>query len=413
MTRNIPIACLTGIALAVLVCGSSAAQTLGTVTGSTAQSCANRNFAPGMSCYAATLHGCPGDDDLQFVYGVQNPSGTPFGTIVILSGGGGGKAADTPADMSYVSSYVAAGYQVVEIAWGPTNPVTGGGGFPWEETAVTSNSTNTSYSIRTAACRPASFLNWVRNGGTVWSGGGMCAQGSSAGSGAIAYALAWYNAGAATASNGQGYLDKVVLEAGPVFSDIKQGCEVSANGTNNQATRICQSNQNQAGCQGWNIIQDPPGSSLEYVDPYNGYVENWTGGTAVTGMAQCANNSQQTTYDTTWYKMSIVDTSETQQPSFNYPNTAMSAWLCETYVPGVVPDNVGAQGELFYLQFTSSSQAANSLTVNALTSCPSAENIESGVPPTYTGQSTGQAAIIQDMSSQGFLGGSGVCKARH
>jgi hypothetical protein len=51
MTRIILIASMAGLALAVLMCGSSAAQTLGTVTGSTAQSCANRNFAPGMSCY--------------------------------------------------------------------------------------------------------------------------------------------------------------------------------------------------------------------------------------------------------------------------------------------------------------------------------------------------------------------------
>jgi hypothetical protein len=131
--------------------------------------------------------------------------------------------------MSYVGSYVAAGYQVVQIAWGPSAP-----GIDWEYTTVSGSSNPPS--IRAAACRPASFLNWVRNGG-IWAGnGGMCAHGNSAGSAAIAYALAWYDAGAATASNGQGYLDKVVLENGPVFSDIEQGCEISSSGTNNQYT---------------------------------------------------------------------------------------------------------------------------------------------------------------------------------
>src|SRR5208282_4513681 len=44
-----------------------------------------------------------------------------------------------------------------------------------------------------------------------------CAQGFSAGSSAVAYALAWYGAGS--------YLDNAELLSGPVFSDIQQGCE--------------------------------------------------------------------------------------------------------------------------------------------------------------------------------------------
>jgi hypothetical protein len=165
-----------------------------------------------------------------FIYGVETPSGTPLGTIVILSGMGG-TGADA-ADVSYVQAYVQAHYQVVQIAWGATSP-----GIDWEYTNI--GTSNNAPSIRAAACRPASFLNWVRNGASagsvgIWGGyGGMCAQGESAGSGATAFALAWYNAGAATASFGQGYLDKVVMKSGPVFSDIKQGCEVQ-NGVNSQ-----------------------------------------------------------------------------------------------------------------------------------------------------------------------------------
>jgi len=71
--------------------------------------------------------------------------------------------------------------------------------------------------IRTAACRPATFLHWVKgtpgNPG-LWTQGGMCAQGASAGSGGLAYALAWYGEGSD--------LDKAVFLSGPVFSDIRK-----------------------------------------------------------------------------------------------------------------------------------------------------------------------------------------------
>jgi hypothetical protein len=102
-----------------------------------------------------------------------------------------------------LARYVNDGYQVVQIAWGPHQE-----GQDWEITNVAN-----APSILVGACRPATFLNWVRNGNSgvgngIWAGnGGMCAEGHSAGSGAIAYALTWYNAGAASAAtNGQGYL---------------------------------------------------------------------------------------------------------------------------------------------------------------------------------------------------------------
>jgi hypothetical protein len=76
--------------------------------------------------------------------------------------------------------------------------------------------------------------------------------------------------------------------------------------------------------------------------------------------------------------MSILYNGGSQQPSFNYTNTAMSAWLCESTIPGVQVDNVAAQGKLFYEQFTSPSQAGQSLSVNAVTACPSTEGVFSG-----------------------------------
>jgi len=296
-----------------------------------------------------------------------------------------------------VSSYVSAGYQVVQIAWGGlTGPV------DWEYTNISGG--NNPASIRAAACRPASFLNWVRNGG-IWGGnGGMCAHGNGAGSAAIAYALAWYNGGAATASNGQGYLDKVVLENGPVFSDIEQGCEISSSRTNNQYTRICVS-PGQAGCVGWNPGQDPPGMSLEYVQGSEHGVNDWSGNPT----PKCANNYNETSgpENTAWLQMSIVDTSSTQQPSFNYLHTAMSAWLCETVQSGAAANNSASQGQLFYQQFTSLSQAGNSLSVNAIVDCPNAEGVDGGTVP-GTGQHPASGAIVTDMTF-----GAAACKARH
>jgi hypothetical protein len=195
---------LVGFAIAIYNL-PAAAQTLGTVTGvGQAESCpANRGFdtSPPMTCYPATLSGCTGDDPLQFVYGVETPSGTPLGTIVILSGKGGTSAADPATDVQYVKAYVGLGYQVVQIAWGATAP-----GYDWEYTNVTGSNPP---SIRVASCRPASFLNWVRNGSApgsvgIWGGyGGMCVQGESAGGGAVAYALACGTRGPQSPSSGR------------------------------------------------------------------------------------------------------------------------------------------------------------------------------------------------------------------
>jgi hypothetical protein len=228
----------------------------------------------------------------------------------------------------------------------------------------------------------------------------------------MAYALAWYNAGAGgAASNGSGYLDKVVLENGPVFSDIFQGCEVQS-GVNSQYITICPPGTTQPGCNSW-----PGGGTnvfdyhLEYIDPDYKAVEKWSG----TPTPACATSD--TTKTTTaaektlWQQMSIVDTTSAIQPSFDYPNTGMSGWLCQSVTGQVngqpVPMNNSApEGEIFYLQFTSYSQAANFLSVNGVSSCPNApENIENGVvtvgavtygpPPTYS-QPASQA-LINDM----------------
>lgn len=389
--------------LALTLVGQTAsAQTLGTVSNvGQPETCPlNRGFdeSGAMTCYPATLTECPGNDDLNFVYGVEEPSGTPLGTIVILSGMGGTGA--FPSDVTYVQDYVAARYQVVQIAWGATAP-----GVDWEYTN-TSGGDNPP-SIRVAACRPASFLNWVRNGGPynnyqgIWGGhGGMCVQGESAGSGAAAFALTWYNAGAATASYGQGYLDKVTMKSGPVFSDIDQGCEVQ-NGVNSQYTSICAAGTAQTGCVGW--TSQPP-YHLEYVQGAQNSVNAWSGNTG----PACGDNRPNvtTTYNAQWLQMSILSNPPGSQfPVLSYPNTTMSAWLCET---ATVPlNNSMAEGQLFYEQFTNQSQVGGSLTVNAVINCPgNPENVDQGTVAAT--QQEGITAIELDMTQ-----GSQACISRH
>ena len=390
------------IVLAIAASSAAAQGTLGNVAGvSGPVSCPpNRNFATGTVCYTASLTGCPtvGTSGIQFYYGVLAAVGSPIqGTIVFLAGGGGTTASDALDQNPLLIRYSQANYQVVQIAWGYPNPQ------DWEETYVETPS------VLAAACLPATFLNWVRNGtvpmtGTsIWNGmGGMCSQGHSAGSGALGYALAWYNAGAATATNGAGYLDKAVFTSGPVFSDLERGCEVP----NNQYTIMC-TGTGQVGCVGW-PAEDPPGSELEYLSDHRGQINTWSGATG----PSCANNSLNgtTTYNQSWLNMSILAPPiNGQQASFNYPNTALSAWLCQTTAPGTPMNNTGAQGELFWDQFTNLSQAGNSLTVNAVSSCPSAEDAISGTV-NFTGD-LGSDDIFKDMTDPNHLGIG--CTGRH
>jgi hypothetical protein len=348
-----------------------------------------------MTCNAATLSGCSGTDNLQFVYGVENPSGTLNGTIVFFSGDGGDHAADGLDELTLIESYVAAGYQVVQVAWGAGTQ--GSDGQDWEITNT--NGGSNPASILNAACRPASFLNWVRNGnsgtgGGIWGGhGGMCAHGHSAGSGALAYALAWYDAGASSVAWGQGYLDKAVFTSGPVFSDIQRGCEVP----NGQSTTICQ-NSNQLGCVGWGSYTDS--YSLEYTTGYKSEVNDWSGNASGVGTPSCANNATPTSagQNANWLQQSILYNGGTQQPSFSYPKTAISAWLCASVKLGVQVNNAAPEGQLYWAEFTQSSQI-KALTVNAIIDCPNTEDVIGSGATIADGSESGFNAILNDMTT--------------
>jgi hypothetical protein len=283
--------CLIGLALSALCASTASAQTgLGIVINIASTDCGPlqypypeypgyfRNFDTTMTnCYSATLANCPNNvADMNFVYAYAPAQGTPLGTIVMFSGDGGEYAATGPNFPKYASYYEGQGYQVVEVAWGGL----GTQGTAWE--IANPGSPTTSPSFLYAACRPATFLNWVRNGnsgvgGGIWSKtkGGMCVHANSGGAGAVGYALTWYNGGTGgSAAWGQGYIDKAVLENGPVFSDVKRGCEINQSGYNGQATTICASGTSQIGCQDWTVSVAYP---LEYQFGDQNSVNVWSG----------------------------------------------------------------------------------------------------------------------------------------
>ncbi|MFZ0773046.1 MAG: hypothetical protein WCA49_22470 [Candidatus Sulfotelmatobacter sp.] len=341
-------------------------------------------------CYSANVAGCPNASNLNFTYSYDNP-GSPKGTIVFLSGGSG---TDDSGDNNFAEFYFGQGYEVVQIEWA----------YDWELTTIpaqyTGNNSSTTYTanIQLAACREATFLNFIfnTNNPALYSGGGRCAQGSSAGSAGIAYALTFYGAG--------NYLDAVELKSGPPLADIEQGCEEP----NTIQTTICgQNNGEQDGCQLGGT--SPWTLSPMYTGAASG-VRTWTddNSCAVPGTTTSAASNL------AWLQQSIVNDG-TNNPTYSYPKTAMTAWLCQTLVDGSkcvggqggspqndCPNNAASQGEIYYAKLTSGNNLPqSSYNIYAVQNCDGPEGV-SGTDPTVAalGNESGTVAIEKDMIAQ-------------
>jgi hypothetical protein len=318
---------------------------LGTVNASPMLSCPAGYF-PGAKCFQAVVS-CPGTADIQATYGFVNPAGTPRGTIVFFNGKGGTQTYGSGGrnGPSYAAKYLQDGYRVVQSAWATD----------WENTGIPST-----LSIKTAACRPATLLNHFFTN-IYDQNGGMCAQGVSAGAGALGYALAWYGSA--------NYLDKAELISGPVFSDIEKGCMEP------DATTVTVCPTHQFGCIGasW---RDNPTYVIGTIDT----VSAWTGQSCQQGKrtSNKSNNS--------WKAMSIVD--GTLDASFSYPQTSMAAWLCSNG-----QNNSAAEGQYFYQNFTSVGQVP-SYSVTRIDGCAGAEVVEAGTTPSGV---NGFVAVTSDM----------------
>jgi len=303
----------------------------------------DQHFASGMTCYHATVHGCSNAVDKDLDFGYMAPTGTPNGVIVLLSGAGG-ENASAESENTFAHDYVSAGYEVIELAWTAQ----------WEDTGDTTG--DSTYGIKYAACRPATFLNYIYN--TYYlpikqgphnpnPNAGMCAQGFSAGSGALGYALAFYGAGSDTS---RVYLDKVELLSGPVFSDIEQGCVVP---TAPNVT-VCQ------GSLSWCKLgtQTPWSQAPAYTSHPLNSIRIWTGDNTCGGSSNTS-----TTSNGNWEAMSIATDPST---NFSYPNTKVTGWLCASVYQNGTMNNSSPEGQLFYTQLASTNTP---LAVYAVQNC--------------------------------------------
>jgi hypothetical protein len=350
-----------------------------------------------MSCQNASVtcsNVAPNIADLSLTFGYLNPVGIvlPTGSVpkgvIVLHGGDGGTS---PESFALTDAYFKAGYEVVQVAW-------------WDDWEMISDPMTGPGNIQNTACRPATFFNYINQYfyqplKTPTYQGGMCALGTSAGSAAIAYSLAYYGA--------DSYLDNVELLSGPVLSDIKQGCQIP------QANSVIVCSPTSPN-QGWGCQLGNGGSTWtllpEFVGGAQNGVQKWTNELSTCAGSQ--NTSAQSNAD--WLKESIVDQGTGATPKFTYSNTAMSGWLCRSvYNIGVVyncaatnngnsnycPNNSSPQGQLFYQNIPNGTLH---FSVYAVDFCTNAEAVGSGNVPGYqpqvfNGYVSGITAITDDM----------------
>ena len=413
VSRLVAFCALLVIALAMILngCGGSSSQpaassppnsgvpSVSNVAGTTCSSDFFSDATNPAVCSTALLSGCPNASSLTFTFSYDVPATTPKGTIVFFSGGAG---TSDNGDISTAQYYFGQGFEVVQVEWS----------YDWEVTnAPTANNGGvalTTYpsNVQLAACRGATFLNYVFNANNtnLYSAGGRCAQGSSAGSGMIAYALTFYGAA--------NYLDAVELKSGPPIADFEQGCEeppaadVTICGTQNGGPQIgCQL----GGSQPWTL-------SPTYTGAASG-VRIWTGDNS------CAvpNTTTSSASNSAWLAQSIVNDG-TNNPVYSYPKTNMTAWLCQTinqsagactggniYGQGgspqnSCPNNSTSQAEIYYAKLTSDSNNLPQASYNiyAVQNCDGPEGVDSltsVVPALSTTGTTvnGNDAIEADM----------------
>jgi hypothetical protein len=302
--------------------------------------------------------------DLGITFGYLTPS-KPNGTIVFFSQSGGTTPGASGAK-GYPGTYYSADFQVVQTAWDSD----------WEDTGT--HTKNIAY----AAGRVAAFLSYIKSNlyepiRFTHPTAGMCAQGSSGGTAAIAYTLAWYGAG--------DFLDKAEILSGPPLADIAQGCDV--NGSNPLVT-VCP-----AGQLGCNSANNPSSwtAPIAYTESRT-RVRKWSDDVTLGpgGVCQRTNGNTSVQASLEWKAMSIVDGTI---GTFNYPRTNLTAWLCSSVANNGTMNNSSSEAQLFFQNFTSASQTFG-LQINGVSHCVGAEGVSEGIAPQG---GTGRDAIESDM----------------
>jgi hypothetical protein len=247
-----------------------------------------------LACHNITVTGC-GPTATATVWIVKlDPNAKVKGTIFLHGGGGGtmnftsGGSEPSSYRHTLESNYESDGFQLVDIQWTPNQGVAG----DWELT--------TPPSTLAGACKPASVASWIFNNPGIQNKRrdiGFCAQGHSAGSGAMAYQLSFYGL--------KDYFDYVMLTAGPVFGRIDCGCDTARSTCGMQ--QIC------------------PQLSLSLMQSHLGYPANlltWIDRNE--GTSTCGQNTGSNPGDATWNADSVVGPGA----DLSYPKTGVSVWQC-------------------------------------------------------------------------------------
>jgi|1186.fasta_scaffold08561_3 hypothetical protein len=294
---------------------------LGTVSNLQTVACP-AGFTPGSNCQHLMIHACPRVSDVGVTIGILAGK---LGTIVLFTGATGTR----PTGGAFANDYHRAGYTVIDTDWDQ-------GG--WENTGNTPN-------LLAASCRGATLLNFLSTISTA----PFCAQGTSAGSSEVAYAMAWYGLDTR--------LTNVELLSGPVMSDLNQGCEVP----NVRPVTVIPTNG------------APFSNAPQYVDQFIATVTRFTGQNC-----QPATPTPSTA-SSSWLAQSIVQPT-TPKLAFT---TSISGWLCDNGL-----NNSAAQGAIFY------SALGSNHSLTRVNGCSGSEGVAQGVTPQGI---NGLAAIEQDM----------------
>ena len=227
---------------------------------------------------------------------ISEPSGTAKGTIYLHNGSDGTVMASPQPD------YVQAGFRTVALGWDAA----------WEDAP--------GVGILASACRPATVMKWAFDVPHAASRtAGFCAQGASAGSSAISYALAHYGMGA--------YLDYANLVSGPPMGRIDIGCAPST--YTGPARSVC------AGANG--ALTDAP---VAFAESFSQALINNGEHTST-----CNSGTASSADLAAWAADSIVSPGAT----YDYPNTPVSFFYCTS----ATTNEVTGLGSFYVEQITS------------------------------------------------------------
>ena len=214
---------------------------LGTVTPSTAAAAvipcpAFSGGLAGGTCYKVNVT-CDGIADWSVYLKVNEPTGTPMGTVIFGTGSGGGTLYDN--DDNFIAGSFNGGQTVIN---GVLNTGVAGGGYRTVQVSFgsafdTSSTVANGWlqgpgGVRRLACRYASVADWVyKNIRDSNANEPMCGTGNSAGAAALGYAVSEYG----LASE----FSLIEPTGGPVMTLIHQGCSPCGSYT---AANVCTTN---------------------------------------------------------------------------------------------------------------------------------------------------------------------------